>query len=130
MAGENIKVLSSARNIGVTFDSHFNFEKHVMNTCKTAFFHLCISQFHLRPALPPPRAMAFFLPWMENSWGWRILSCQIPRCGDKKRGQIPHPLSTLQQFSLIAQSNSAILSILMFDFLFQLTSSFVIALGF
>ena len=40
MAGENIKVSSSARNIGVTFGSHFNLEKHVMNTCKTAFFHL------------------------------------------------------------------------------------------
>ena len=129
MAGENIKVLSSARNIGVTFDSHFNLEKHVMNTSKTAFFPLCISQFQLRPA-PPPRALAFFLPWMVNSWGWGILSCQIPRCGDKKRGQIPHPLSTLQQFSLIALSNSAILSILMLNFLFQLTSSFVIALGF
>ena len=38
------------------------------------------------------------------------------------------PPSTLQHFSLIAQSNSAILSILMCDFLSQLTSSFVIAL--
>ena len=35
------------------------------------------------------------------------------------------PPSTLQHFSLIAQSNSAVLSILMSDFLFQLTSSFV-----
>ena len=37
------------------------------------------------------------------------------------------PPSTLQHFSLIAQSNNAILSILMCDFLFQLSSSFVIA---
>ena len=52
MAGEYIKVSSSDRNIGVTFDSHINFEKHVMNTCKSAFFHLrniakiknCLSQ--------------------------------------------------------------------------------------
>ena len=51
------------------------------------------------------------------------------REGDKKRGQMPHPLSTLQHFSLIAQSSSAILSILMRDFfLFQLTSSFAIVL--
>ena len=40
------------------------------------------------------------------------------REGDKKRGQMPHPLSTLQHFSLIAQSSSAILSILMRDFCF------------
>ena len=67
---------------------------------------------------------------MANSRGWGLLSCQIPRDGDEKRGQIPRPPSTLQHFSLIAQSNSAILSILMCHFLFQLTSSFVIALGF
>ena len=60
--------------------------------------------------------------------GWGLLSCQIPRGGDEKRGQMPRPPSTLQHFSLIAQSNSAILSILMCDFLFQLTSSFVIVL--
>ena len=74
----------------------------------------------------PPQ---FFLPWMVNSRGWGLLSCQIPRGGDEKRGQMPRFPSTLQHFSLIAQSNSAVLSILMCDFLFQLTSSFVIALG-
>ena len=42
---------------------------------------------------------------------------------------MPRPPSTLQHFSLIAQSISAVLSILMCDFLFQVTSSFVIALG-
>ena len=77
-----------------------------------------------------PRALTIFLPWMANSRGWGLLNCQIPRGGDGKRGQMPRPPSTLQHFSLIAQSNSAILSILMCDFLFQLTSSFVIALGF
>ena len=76
-----------------------------------------------------PRALAFFLPWMANSRGWALLSCQFPRGGDEKRGQMPRPPSTLQHFSLIVQSNSAILSILTCDFLFQLTSSFVIALG-
>ena len=96
---------------------------------------LCISQFHLLPTPPPPsradpRALAFFLPWMANSREWGLLSCQIPRGGDEKRGQMLRPPSTLQHFSLIAQSNSAVLSILMCDFLFQLTSSFVIALGF
>ena len=87
----------------------------------------------------PPRAepwvQAFFLPWMANSRGGGLLSCQIPRGKDEKRGQQPRPPSTLQHFSLIAQSNwgggdGAILSILMCNFLFQFTSSFVIALGF
>ena len=68
--------------------------------------------------------------WMANSCGWVPLSSQIPPGGDEKRGQIPCPPSTLQHFSLIAQSNSTMLSILMCDFLFQVTSSFVIALGF
>ena len=77
-----------------------------------------------------PRALAFIIPRMANSQGWRLLSCQIPRGEDEKRGQMPLPPSTLQHFSLIAQSNSAFLSILMCDFLFQVTSSFVIALGF
>ena len=73
---------------------------------------------------------AFFLPWMVSSRKWGLFSCQIPRGGVEKRGQMPRPPSTLRHFSLIAQSNSAVLSILMCDFLFQLTSSFVIARGF
>ena len=52
VAGEYIEVSNNARNIGVIFDSHVNLEKHVMNTCKTAFYHLrniakirnCLSQ--------------------------------------------------------------------------------------
>ena len=56
--------------------------------------------------------------------GWQIpgggnSSCQISRGGDKKGGQMPRPASTLQIFSLIAQSNSASLSILMSDFFFS-----------
>ena len=41
-------------------------------------------------------------------WGWRLLSCQITRGGEEKRGQMPRPPSTTQHFSLIAQSNSAL----------------------
>ena len=52
VAGDYIETSSSARNIGVIFDSHVNLEKHVMNTCKMAFYHLrniarirnCLSQ--------------------------------------------------------------------------------------
>ena len=82
----------------------------------------CISQFQLRPAPFPradPRALALFLPLMANSWGWGLLSCQMPGGGDEKRGQMPHPPSSLQYFSLIAQSNNAVLSILMCDFRFN-----------
>ena len=82
------------------------------------------------PSPPPPRAdpraLAFFLPWLANSRGWGLLSCQNPRGGDKKGGLMPRPPSTPQHFSLIAQSNNAVSIILMCDF----SSSFVIALGF
>ena len=57
-----------------------------------------------RPRRPDPRALAFFLPWMANSWGWELLSCQITGGGDEKRGQIPRPPSTRQHSSLIEQS--------------------------
>ena len=82
------------------------------------------------PGLIPRHWHSFCLGWQMPGDGDLILSCQFPRGGDKKRGQMPRPPSTLQHFSLIAQSNSSISSILMCDFLFQLTSSFVIALGF
>ena len=96
------------------------------------------------PRLPPcPRAdpwvLAFFLPWIANSRGWGLLSCQISRGEDEKRGQMPRPPSTLQHLSFIDLTielgggggwDGAILSILMCNFLSQFTSSFVIALGF
>ena len=52
VAGEYIEVSNNARNIGVIFDSHVNLEKHVINTCRTTFYHLrniakirnCLSQ--------------------------------------------------------------------------------------
>ena len=40
VAGDYIEASSSARNLGVIFDSHVNLEKHVTNTCKVAFYHL------------------------------------------------------------------------------------------
>ena len=86
------------------------------------------------PSPPPhfpradPRTLAFFLPLMANSRWWGLLSCQMARGGDEKRGQMPRPPSTLQHFSLTTQSSSDILSILMCDFLYHLRSSFVIVL--
>ena len=52
VAGEYIGVSNNARKIGVIFDSHVNLEKYVINTWKTAFYHLrniakirnCLSQ--------------------------------------------------------------------------------------
>ena len=83
--------------------------------------HLCltgnasVNSSCTQPHPPPlsradPQVLAFFWPWMANSWGWGLLSCQIPRGGDEKRRQMPCPPSTLQHFSLIAQSNSAVLN--------------------
>ena len=77
---------------------------------------------HPHPIPPPGLPLGisiFFLPWMANSWGWGLFSCKIRRGEDEKRGQTPCPPSTLQQFSLIAKSNSTILNILMCNFLFQ-----------
>ena len=72
--------------------------------------------------------LTFFWPWMANSRGQGLLSYQIQRGGDEKRGQMSHPPSTMQHFSLIAQSSSAFFSILMCDFLFYLTLAFVVLL--
>ena len=47
------------------------------------------------PHRADPRALAFFLPCMANSRGWGLLSCQIPRGGDEKRGQMPCTPSAL-----------------------------------
>ena len=41
------------------------------------------------PSLPPPPP-----PWADpraDSRGWELLSCQMPRGGDEKRGQMPLP---------------------------------------
>ena len=84
---------------------------------------------HPSPQADPPGISIFFA--LEGKFqGWGLLSCQIPWGGDEQTGQMPCPPTALQHFSLTALSNSVILSILMCDFLFQLTSSFVIALGF
>ena len=41
------------------------------------------------PQADQPRALAFFWPWMANFRGWGLLSCQIPRGWDEKRGEMP-----------------------------------------
>ena len=76
------------------------------------------------------RILALILVFRLTPGHWHFfwLGWQIPGVGDETRGQMPRPLSTLQHFLLITRSSSAILSILMCDFLFQLTSSFVMVL--
>ena len=109
----------------------------VLNICRlpensNLLQQLCISQFHLRPAPSSPSTpgltsgISIFLPWMANSRGWGLLSCQIPRGADEKRGQMPRPPSTMQHFSVIAQSSSAISSILMCDFFCSLCNSAIL----
>ena len=74
-----------------------------MNKNKIAvFMHQSIPAAPTLPPPPPSRAdpwvLAFFLPWMANSRGWGLLSRQIPRGGDGKRGQMSRPPSTLATF--------------------------------
>ena len=119
--------------LAVVFGKKYAKTNYQPSRCELDFKTIVIMHQLIPPASsspPPPLgadpgALAFFLPWMANARGWGLLSCKFPRGGDKKRGQMPRPPSTLQHFSLIAQSNTSILSILMSDFLFQLTSSFV-----
>ena len=61
------------------------------------------SHFQLSPDLPtpPPPGLTpglchFFCLGWQIPGGWRLLSCQIPGDGDKKRGQMSLPPSTLQ----------------------------------
>ena len=77
---------------------------------------------------PPPRADP--LRWMANSRGGDSGAVKSPGVETIKEGKCPVLRQHCNSFSLIAQSKSAILSILMWDFLFLLMSSFVIALGF
>ena len=81
--------------------------------CSILFIFIYLLQFNgllnAQPFLTPPspQALAFLSPWMANSRGLGPLSCQISWGGDEKRGQMSRPPSTLQHFSLIAQSSSA-----------------------
>ena len=94
----------------------------------------------LRPSPPSPRAdpcvLAFFLPWMANSRGWGLLSCQIPRGEDEKRGQM-HPSSVNVATFFIDRTvelggwgGYCHFKHFNEQFLSQFTSSLVIALGF
>ena len=70
------------------------------------------------PGLTPWHCIFFALDGKFPAVG--TLELSNPPGGDEKRGQMPRPPSTIQHFSLIAQSKSAILSILMCDFFFAI----------
>ena len=50
------------------------------------------------PGGADPRALALFLPWMANSRGWGLLSCQIPLGGSKKEGNAPSSVNAATLF--------------------------------
>ena len=73
--------------------------------------------------LPPPPPPLVLIPGISIFFaldgkfpGLGTLELSNPSVWDEKRERMPRPPSTLQHFSLIALSNSAVLSILMGDF--------------
>ena len=99
--------------------------------------HFKSDQLQLRLAPPPPKQSPhpraqFFSPLYGKfaGLGTLELSNSPGRGGDEKRGQIDSSLSAVQHFSLFAQLNSAILSILMCNVFVSINVFFVIALGF
>ena len=64
------------------------------------------------PSPPPfsgwPPGISIFLALEGKFPGVGILELSNPRGGDEKGGQMPRPPPTLQYFSLIEQSSSAI----------------------
>ena len=89
------------------------------------------------PPPPPqqadPRALVFFLPWMANSWGWGLSSWAVkfPGWGRKKRTNALSSINTATFFidCTVEKCHFNVLKISMCEFLFQVTSSFVIMPG-
>ena len=88
----------------IMYDNVWSVTFCTQNPCWTTFsftifitFNASVNSACAQPPPPPradPRALAFFGPWMENSRGWGLLSCQISRGGDEKREQMPRSPST------------------------------------
>ena len=85
------------------------------------FIFICISQFQLRPAPHPgltPEKYFFALDGKLPGAGTLELLSNPPGWERKKRASALSSINTLTSFSLIEQSSSAILSILMCEFLY------------
>ena len=39
--GQYTNLSASAKNLGVVFDSSLNFRKHISQTCRASFYHIC-----------------------------------------------------------------------------------------
>ena len=86
--------------------------------------YLCNASVNSTCAQPPPLGWSpginIFFPLDGKFWGLGTLELSNTLgWGRKKRANAPALLQHCNLFSLIAQSNTAILSILMCDFLFQ-----------
>ena len=40
LLNQNVAEIDSIRNLGVAFDPAFSFKKHVLNICRSAFYHI------------------------------------------------------------------------------------------
>ena len=85
----------------VVFGKKYAKTNYQPSRCELDFKTIVIMHQLIPPASssPPPgvdpRALAFFFVLDGKFPGMGTLSCQIPRGGDKKRGQMPRPPSTL-----------------------------------
>jgi hypothetical protein len=49
-AGTSVPLANHVKLLGVTFDSHLNFDKHISNVCSSSYFHIRALR-HIRPYL-------------------------------------------------------------------------------
>jgi len=50
VAGTSVPLANQVKLLGVTFDSHLNFDKHISNVCSSSYFHIRALR-HIRPYL-------------------------------------------------------------------------------
>jgi len=50
VAGTSVSLVDYAKLLGVTFDKHLNFNKHISNVCSSSYFHIRALR-HIRPFL-------------------------------------------------------------------------------
>ena len=116
---------SPDQNQSLVSHGHFGSSRNPkLQTRPVLAFYASVNSACAHPPPPgwPPGISIFFA--LDGKFpGVGTLELSNPPGWGQKRGQMPRPTSTLQHFSLIARSNSAMLNILICDFLFQLTSN-------
>ena len=58
LLGQETNPSTSAKNLGVLFDSSLNFRKHISQTCRACFYHICNLRRSLSLDLAKPIAVA------------------------------------------------------------------------